>query len=88
MGHSGQEELETKVVRHFKNFHVESGQNTIVESGCAMRFYPSIFSERDVQELEKPCTKEEIKHVLKTFSKDKSLDRTVGRWNFSLVTLK
>jgi hypothetical protein len=72
ISHSGQEDIETEVVRHFKSFYVDSGKNTIVDQVNAVQYYPSFFTERDVQELEKPSSVEEIKLVLKSFSKDKS----------------
>jgi hypothetical protein len=59
-------------VRYFKTFYADTGKNTIVDQMKVVQHYPNFFSERDVQELEKPCSIEEIKLVLKSFSKDKS----------------
>jgi hypothetical protein len=71
--HSGQEELETVAVKHFKYFYVDTGHNSIIEQVRTVQYYPCLFTENDVQELEKPCTVKELFSVLKSFAKDKIL---------------
>jgi hypothetical protein len=44
-----------------------------VDQVKVVQHYLCFFTESDVQELEKPSTVEEIKLVLKSFAKDKSL---------------
>jgi hypothetical protein len=60
------------VVRFFKSLYDDTRQNTIVDQVKVVQHYPCFFIESDVQELENPSTIEEIKLVLKSFSKDKS----------------
>jgi hypothetical protein len=44
LSHTGQEALESEVVRHFKTFYADTGHNTIVDQMKVVQHFPSFFS--------------------------------------------
>jgi hypothetical protein len=58
-------------MRHFISFYKDS-HNSIVDQIAMVRLYPRLVTEEEVLLLENLCTKEEVREVLRGFTKDKS----------------
>jgi hypothetical protein len=58
--HHGQEAIKTEAKHFFRSFYQESVENMIVDQVEAVRLYPRMVMDEEVQNLEKPVTKEEV----------------------------
>jgi hypothetical protein len=70
--HSGQQALKTTVVRHYQPFFEENTTRNLQTSVTVASLFPLSVTEANTLTLDSPCTMQEIREALKSFSKDKS----------------
>jgi hypothetical protein len=66
---SGQEALKKEATRHFRGFFELGEQPLLADQVYTTSLFPHFVTEEDSNLLDRPCTKLEIREVLKTLCK-------------------